>query len=238
MPSRKVTVLLASLIALAVPIPSVLGAEEACVPTIDRSTSVARHWDEVMLEAIRRDVPAPTIHSRNLFHVSAAMWDAWAAYDPTADGVYVNRKAEAAPEDVQGARETAMSYAAYRILTDRYKSSPGVAESQAGFDASDGLAVPADRPHPDAGRFTRVARQPHRRADHRGGHGGRLTPAGRLQAGRLHAPERADDRETARNRDGRPGPLAAARPGRVDRPERASRCPRASRASSGRTGVM
>src|SRR3954453_17902178 len=45
---------------------------------------VARVWDEAMLDAIRRDLPAPTTHARNLFHVSAAMWDAWAAYDPTA----------------------------------------------------------------------------------------------------------------------------------------------------------
>jgi hypothetical protein len=136
MPSRKVTLLLSSLIALAVPAPAVLAADRSvpCEPTIDRTTSVARHWDEVMLEAIRRDFPAPTIHSRNLFHVSAAMWDAWAAYDPTADGVFVTRKAEAPPEDIQEARETAMSYAAYRVLTDRYKNSPGVEESQADFD--------------------------------------------------------------------------------------------------------
>ena len=31
--------------------------------------------------AIRRDVPRPTVHARNLFHVSIAMWDAWAAGD-------------------------------------------------------------------------------------------------------------------------------------------------------------
>jgi len=48
--------------------------------------SVARVWDEALLDAIRRDVPAPTVHARNLFHTSAAMWDAWAAYDPQADG--------------------------------------------------------------------------------------------------------------------------------------------------------
>ena len=37
--------------------------------------SVARIWDEALLDAIRRDVPAPTVHARNLFHMSAAMWD-------------------------------------------------------------------------------------------------------------------------------------------------------------------
>ena len=51
--------------------------------------SIARVWDEQLLALIRQVVPAPTVHARNLFHVSAAMWDAWAAYDPDADGYYV-----------------------------------------------------------------------------------------------------------------------------------------------------
>ena len=54
--------------------------------------SVARVWDEALLDAIRRDIPAPTVHARNLFHTSAAMWDAWAAYDPEADGYFVTEK--------------------------------------------------------------------------------------------------------------------------------------------------
>ena len=80
--------------------------------------SVARVWDEAMLDAIRRDLPAPTTHARNLFHVSAAMWDAWAAYDPKANGYFVTEKHRAA--DVKAAREAAISYAAYRALLWRY----------------------------------------------------------------------------------------------------------------------
>ena len=30
--------------------------------------SVARRWDEATLDAIRRALPAPTVHARNLFH--------------------------------------------------------------------------------------------------------------------------------------------------------------------------
>ena len=205
MPSRRAAVLLASLIALALPVPSVFAAERSvpCEPTIDRSHSVARHWDEALLEAIRRDFPAPTIHSRNLFHVSAAMWDAWAAYDPTADGVFVNRKAEAAPEDVQAARETAMSYAAYRILSDRYRSSPGVEKSQAGFDAiMDSLCLPTDRVRTrgdsPASLGNRIAAR-----IHRGRPRGRLAPGGGLRAGRLRAGQRADDRQAPGDHHGR-----------------------------------
>jgi hypothetical protein len=88
-----------------------------CVPA-PGSRSVARVWDEAILGAIRRDTPAPTTHARNLFHLSAAMWDAWAAYDRTADGYFVTEKHSAS--DPQAARETAISYAAYRVLLWRY----------------------------------------------------------------------------------------------------------------------
>jgi hypothetical protein len=80
--------------------------------------SIARVWDEAALDAIRRDLPAPTTHARNLFHLSAAMWDAWAAYDPKADGYFVTEKDRAG--NVLAARETAISFAAYRILLWRY----------------------------------------------------------------------------------------------------------------------
>ncbi len=89
--------------------------------------SVARVWDEALLNAIRRDTPAPTVHARNLFHTSAAMWDAWAAYDPVAEGYFVNEKLES--EDVRGAREAALSYAAYRVLLHRYSLASGLQET-------------------------------------------------------------------------------------------------------------
>jgi FG-GAP-like repeat/ASPIC and UnbV len=95
-----------------------------CVRADLKGHSVARVWDEALLDAIRRDLPAPTTHARNLFHVSAAMWDAWAAYDPKASGYFVKEK-DTAP-DVQAAREAAISFAAYRILLWRYALGAGV----------------------------------------------------------------------------------------------------------------
>lgn len=67
----------------------VLGAcsDDPCVRSLgDRS--IARHWNETVLDQIRIDLPNPPVHSRNLWHLSAAMYDAWAAYDDTADGYY------------------------------------------------------------------------------------------------------------------------------------------------------
>jgi hypothetical protein len=98
-----------------------------CTPRDRKGHSVARVWNEALLRAIERDTPAPTVHARNLFHVSAAMWDAWSAYDSQADGWLVREKAEA--DDVQAARETAISYAAYRLLLHRYSYASGLQET-------------------------------------------------------------------------------------------------------------
>jgi hypothetical protein len=89
--------------------------------------SVARVWNEALLSAIRRDVPAPTVHARNLFHVSAAMWDAWAAHDADAAGYFVDEKLHA--DNRTMARETAISYAAYRILLHRYSFAAGMQDT-------------------------------------------------------------------------------------------------------------
>lgn len=91
---------------------------DACTRADLGGRSIARVWDDQLLELIRQVVPAPTVHARNLFHVSAAMWDAWAAYDPEADGYFITEKRKAG--DVTAAREAAISYAAYRILLWRY----------------------------------------------------------------------------------------------------------------------
>ena len=106
-------------------------ADSYLVPDCKRADlhghSVARVWDEALLDAIRRDTPAPTVHARNLFHTSAAMWDAWAAYDAGAEGYFVNEKLQA--DDVEAAREAAMSYAAYRLLLHRYSVAAGLQET-------------------------------------------------------------------------------------------------------------
>jgi hypothetical protein len=103
--------------------------------------SVARRWDEALLDAIRRALPAPTVHARNLFHTSAAMWDAWAAYDAVAAGYFVSEKHTAS--DVSAARSEAISYAAYRVLTARYIRSVGADKSLSEFDdLMDALCYP------------------------------------------------------------------------------------------------
>src|SRR5688572_21326316 len=93
--------------------------------------SVARQWDEAILDAIRIDTPRPPVHARNLYHLSAGMYDAWAAFDPTAKGVFVHEKHLGVND---AARNEAISYAAYRILSHRYALSASAAASQTAFD--------------------------------------------------------------------------------------------------------
>ena len=131
-------VVLAGVAALAVARPWV---GPGCVPGSNPEWSVARRWDEAMLDAIRRALPAPTVHARNLYHTSAAMWDAWAAYDPVASGVFVTDKATS--WDVDAARDEAISYAAYRVLSARYLNAVGGDESLSAFaDVMDALCYP------------------------------------------------------------------------------------------------
>ena len=115
---------------------------QACAPVATHPEwSVPRRWDEALLDAIRRALPAPTVHARNLFHTSAAMWDAWAAYDPTAAGYFVKEKLQAS--NVAAARDEAISYAAYRVLSARYIKSVGGEESLSEFaNLMDALCYP------------------------------------------------------------------------------------------------
>ncbi|HEY3189441.1 MAG TPA: vanadium-dependent haloperoxidase [Solirubrobacteraceae bacterium] len=95
--------------------------------------SVARQWDEEALAAIRRDLPRPPVHARNLFHFSVAMWDAWAAYDTTAAGYLTTERHTSS--DPEADRAEAISFAAYRVLSARYANAIGSAASLASFDA-------------------------------------------------------------------------------------------------------
>jgi hypothetical protein len=111
-------------------------ASAACPPAVvaaGKNGSIARRWNEQTLAAIRLDTPRPTVHARNLYHASAAMWDAWAAYDKTAKGVFVRERHKA--DDVDPARRAAISYAAYDVLTHRYEHAIGGATSLACFRA-------------------------------------------------------------------------------------------------------
>ena len=108
------------------------------LPSQSIAQSVAREWNDVILEGIRNDFARPTVHARNLWHSSIIMYDAWAAYDQSADTYLLGKKVGsfncpfdgvAIPEDVQAAQEEAMSYAVYRLILFRFQNSPLAGET-------------------------------------------------------------------------------------------------------------
>lgn len=100
--------------------------------------SVARLWNEALLDSIRSDFARPTVHARNLFHTSLAMYDAWSVFDATASSYLLGKTVGGyncpfagfpAVADVDKERAAAISYAVYRILRHRFANSPGAADA-------------------------------------------------------------------------------------------------------------
>ena len=97
--------------------------------------SIARAWNEEVLHAIRNDFARPTVHARNLFHTSIAMYDIWAVFDENADTFFLGKSLgefncafDGFYNDVlvEENRKKAISYAIYRIVQHRFSNSPGV----------------------------------------------------------------------------------------------------------------
>lgn len=95
--------------------------------------SVAREWNEEVLNAIRSDFARPTVHARNLFHTSALMYDAWAIFDNQAETVFLGKTYDgfafdfdgiATPTDIDAARHEIISYAMFSLIKHRFENSP------------------------------------------------------------------------------------------------------------------
>ena len=106
--------------------------------TLNAQHSIAREWNEQLLEAIRKDFARPTVHARNLFHSSVLMYDAWAIFNNTAQPVflgttfgdyYTEYAPIAIPTNKNEASKEIMSYAVFRLLTHRFANSPNAMET-------------------------------------------------------------------------------------------------------------
>ena len=105
--------------------------------------SIARLWNEVLLEAIRNDYARPTVHARNLFHSSIAMYDIWSIFDSQARSYLLGNDVYGFSNEFDGFESNeseaasinkAISYAMYRILNHRFSSSPKFIDTQRLFD--------------------------------------------------------------------------------------------------------
>jgi len=99
--------------------------------------SIAREWNEILLDGIRNDFARPTVHARNLWHASIAMYDIHAIYNDPAKPFLIGQEVDgfsstftgipqsATPEEDM---EIAISYAMYRLMLNRFISAanPGI----------------------------------------------------------------------------------------------------------------
>lgn len=91
--------------------------------------SVVGEWIEEIIGYIPEDGQGPTIHARNMFHASIAMFDAWAFYEPGAETYLLGKELHGfksefedfeIPEmNLDSAQSVAMSYAVFRVMEYR-----------------------------------------------------------------------------------------------------------------------
>jgi len=103
------------------------------ISSLESQNSVARNWNEELLEAIRNDYARPTVHARNLFHSSILMYDAWAIFDEDAETIFLGKNfggyttifnGISTPVNPNEAIHEIISYAMYRFLNHRFTNSP------------------------------------------------------------------------------------------------------------------
>lgn len=115
-----------------------------CNLSIYSQHSVARDWNEQLLNAIRQDFARPTVHARNLFHTSLIMYDTWSLFDENASSIFLGETFQGfscpfegitIPADIASARHEMMSFAMLRLLNHRFANSPGSTTSLPAFES-------------------------------------------------------------------------------------------------------
>ena len=104
-------------------------------------------WSEQALAAIRALRTGPTINARALAIVHTAMYDAWAAYDPTAVGTRLGGSLRRpAAERTDAYKSQAISYAGYRALLNLFPARSAdfrALMTAMGYDPDDASTDPA-----------------------------------------------------------------------------------------------
>lgn len=117
--------------------------EEVDYPVIGTDHSMARQWNEMLLESIRGDYARPTVHARNLWHSALLMWDAWSAMDPGACTAFLGQDhggftaafdGFTPSNDIATARDEAIAFGMYRLLQHRFTGAPQAANLMTGYD--------------------------------------------------------------------------------------------------------
>jgi hypothetical protein len=102
------------------------------VPAVAESgDNVVLQWNARLLEAVGHAPMAPTVTARALAVTHTCIYDAWAAHDAVADGVYWTRDLrQPATAHVPASKEEAISFAAHLALSDLFPSRAAVFDAQ------------------------------------------------------------------------------------------------------------
>jgi len=99
--------------------------------------SVARKWNEQALFGNQRNLQRATVNTRNLWHLSAVMYDAWSVYEESSPTYFLGNNigefsipfSQIEIPNIEterlAAQEEAISCAAYRLLKHRFNNLPG-----------------------------------------------------------------------------------------------------------------
>ncbi len=100
-----------------------LDPETQLVTANDPTPTTSVMWDKVAQQAVANLGVGPTIGSRAYAMVHTAMFDAWSAYDLKAVSTQLEDTLQRpASENSDANKQHAMSFAAYRVLTDLFPS--------------------------------------------------------------------------------------------------------------------
>ena len=91
------------------------------VTVSDPDPTVSVLWDKAVQQAVINTSPGPTVASRAYSLMHTAIFDAWAAYDPTAIATtFGSDWQRPETENTDANKQKAMSYAAYEVVSDLF----------------------------------------------------------------------------------------------------------------------
>ena len=109
--------------------------------TVEDSTpTISVLWDRAVQQAVINTSVGPTVASRAYGMMHTAMFDAWAAYDPTAIATQLGDDLQRPNSEITEENKTeAMSYAAYSVLSELFPDETATFDElmiQLGFDSN------------------------------------------------------------------------------------------------------
>ena len=117
-----------------------LDPETQLVTVNDETPTISVLWDKAVQQAVINTSPGPTIASRAYAIMHTAIFDAWSAYNLTAISTQLGDDLQRPDAEITDANKSeAMSYAAYRVLTDLFPTQTQLFDElmgELGFDTS------------------------------------------------------------------------------------------------------